>query len=247
MRRWYTDESDRAGWRSRPGAARQRLLSELIASQLTHNQSVGKSYQRLFAVTSGRTRAESNPDLTRAVASGRYPSVFRENFLFSFPQALASAAAATLPIERFVRVTNCRLSDSSTRRRICYLRCGAGRRGGGFFGKNQWRQQTRRCTRIWPQRDRRGTRRALEAEVQGEVDRARRSAGGGVPPAPSLATPPTSSRATLSPLQLSSADNYDEDESASGGGNQLGPWETAQPAEPKPPSCSSIDQGSESL
>ena len=28
-----------------------------------------------------------------------------------------------------------------------------------------------------------GTRRALEAEVQGEVDRARRSAGGGAPPA----------------------------------------------------------------
>ena len=119
--------------------------------------------------------------------------------------------------------------------------------GGGFFGKSQWRQQTSRCAQICPQRDVKVTRRALEAEVQGEVDRARRSAGGGVPPAPSLATPPTSSRATLSPLRLSSADNNDEDESASGGGDQLGPWETARTAEPKPPSCSSIDQGSESL
>ena len=53
------------------------------------------------------------------------------------------------------------------------------------------------------------------------------------------ATPPTSSKATLSPLQLSSADNYDEDESAGGGGDQLGPWKTALSAEPKPPSCRS--------
>ena len=62
--------------------------------------------------------------------------------------------------------------------------------GGGLFGTSQWRQQTRRFTRFCPQRDVRGTRRALEAEVQGEVDRARRSAGGGIIPAPSLCHAP---------------------------------------------------------
>ena len=59
------------GWRSRPGAARLHVLSQLVASKIAHNQSVGKSYQRLFAVTSGRTRAESNPDLPRAVVIWR--------------------------------------------------------------------------------------------------------------------------------------------------------------------------------
>ena len=79
--------------------------------------------------------------------------------------------------------------------------------GGGLFGTSQWRQQTRRYTQICPQQDMRGTRPALEAEVQGEVDRVRRRARGGSHRPLLCATPPTSSRATLSPLRLSSADN----------------------------------------
>ena len=66
----------------------------------------------------------------------------------------------------------------------CLLRCGGKNpEGGGLYRESQWRQQTRRCTRICPQRYE-SDRPALELEVRGEVDRARRSSGGRVPPAP---------------------------------------------------------------
>ena len=70
--------------------------------------------------------------------------------------------------------------------------------------------------------------------------RARSIGRGGAPEGghhrPSLcATPPTTSKATLLPLRLSSADNYDEDESASGGGINLGHGRPRCPRSLSPP------------
>ena len=165
-------------------------LSHLITSKRSHNQSRrGIKSSICCAVTSGRTRAESIQLLLRDLHLDDICRSFEKNLPFLVSTRLFVCGRGDAPVERFVLVTYSRLFDSSTRHRICYLRCGAGRRG-GLFGKSQWRQQTRRCTRICPQRDMRGTRRALEAEVQGEVDRARRSAGGGGPPALPLCNAP---------------------------------------------------------
>ena len=110
--------------------------------------------------------------------------------------------------------------------------------GGGLFGTSQWRQQTRRFTRFCPQRDVRGTRRALEAEVQGEVDRARRSAGGGIIPAPSLCHAPDIEQGDLvaSAAQLG-RQHMTKTSRLAGGGINLGREgpRAGKSAEPEPP------------
>ena len=122
--------------------------------------------------------------------------------------------------------------------------------GGGVLGKSQWRQQTRRFTRFCPQRDVRSTRRALEAEVQGEVDRARRSAGGGIIPAPSLCHAPDIEQGDLvaSAAQLG-RQHKTKTSRLAGGGSTWAVRDRAleSPRSLSPPFSSSNAQGPESL
>ena len=112
----------------------------------------------------------------------------------SIPQAHLSRFQILVPVERFVKV---RRSVLHLHHRLSSPLWGQEPRGGGLYRESQWRQQTRRCTRICPQRYE-SDRPVLELEVRGEVDWARRSSGGRVlRPLLRELVPPITSKATV--------------------------------------------------